>query len=82
MLRIGFAGSALAFWLTTAFVTIAQAQSNGIAIGSGGGGGPGTDGGTMATSGSAPEFDGPAGVAAIALLACAAMIAYRRFARK
>lgn len=30
-------------------------------------------------SGAAPEIDGPAGIAAVALLACAGIMAYRRF---
>jgi hypothetical protein len=49
-----------------------------LAGGSPGGGGTGLDGGPS----SAPEIDGPAGIAAIALLASAGIIAYNRYKRK
>lgn len=52
----------------------------GAGNGFGNGGGGGTDGG--GAFGSAPEIDGPAGVAAIALLVSAGLIAYNRFRRK
>lgn len=63
-----FAG--LTFWLTTAATTVALAHKHG--------GGGGHSGGGA----SAPEIDGPGGVAAIALLVSVGMIAHNRYKQK
>jgi hypothetical protein len=63
-------------------VAVSEALA-GAGLGAGAGfgtGGGGTDGG--GAFGSAPEIDGPAGVAAIALLVSAGLIAYNRFRQK
>jgi hypothetical protein len=62
----------------TVFFWIAAA-SEVLALASPGGGGRGFGGGGTA---SAPEIDGPGGVAAIALLVGAGLIAYNRYKKK
>ena len=70
-----FAAATLFFWLTTV--------SEVLALGNSGGGGRGFGGGSGGGGGSsAPEIDGPAGVAAIALLVSAGFIAYNRYKKK
>ena len=71
--------TALTCWLTTAVTSVALAQGQGgglsgepmarYVIENGGGGA------------SAPEIDGPGGIAAIALLVSVGMIAYNRYKR-
>jgi hypothetical protein len=58
--------------LTTASQVLAHRPGGGWGPGPGGGGGPVA----------APEIDGPAGVAAIALLVSAGIIAYNRYKKK
>lgn len=76
--RVGL--TAFAFWCATAAFSAAWGQVR-MMDGGTGGGGSGTEGGTAAVSGSAPEFDGPGSVAALALLISVAFIAYNRFYR-
>lgn len=63
----------------TIFVWLATV-SEVLALGSPGGAGRGIGGGGPTTS--APEIDGPGGVAAIALLVGAGLIAYNRYKNK
>ncbi len=65
---------------TAAFVS-AVSVSEALALGSAGAG-SGFGGGNGGGRASAPEIDGPAGVAAIALLVGAGMIAYNRYRKK
>jgi hypothetical protein len=60
-------------WSVMASEVLAGSYVGGGGHGLGGGGGGGA---------SAPEIDGPAGVAAIALLVSAGFIAYNRFKKK
>lgn len=55
---------------------------NGGGWGSGGNGGGGGGNGGGSVGGSAPEIDGPAGVAAIALVACVGLYLYNRYRRQ
>lgn len=71
-MRVRVAATALTFWLTSAAYTVAMAQYTSGPPGKGSG--PPTH--------AAPEIDGPAGVAAIALLVSVGMIAYRRYKQK
>jgi hypothetical protein len=66
-------------WVATASEVLALGSPGGGGRGLGGGGGGGSLGGGTA---SAPEIDGPAGVAAIALLVGAGLIAYNRYKKK
>ena len=68
-----FVTTTLFFWLATASEVLAGGYIGGGGRGFGGGGGGGH---------SAPEIDGPAGVAAIALLVGAGFIAYSRYKKK
>lgn len=65
----------------TLFVSMCAA-SQALAMGNPGGGGRGFGGGGGNSVGSAPEFDGPGGIAAIALLVSVGLIAYHRFRKK
>jgi hypothetical protein len=69
----------LKFAAATFFVWVATA-SEVLALGYIGGGGHGLGGGGGGHS--APEIDGPAGVAAIAVLVSAGLIAYNRYKKK
>jgi hypothetical protein len=60
------------FWLAAASEVLASGYTGGGGRGLGGGGG----------TASAPEIDGPGGVAAIALLVGAGLIAYNRYKKK
>jgi hypothetical protein len=62
-----YAAATLFFWLATV--------SESLALG-------GNWGGDKGFGGSAPEIDGPAGVAAIAVLVSAGLIAYNRYKKK
>jgi hypothetical protein len=62
-------------WCCTASQVLAFASSGGAGKGFGGGGGH--SGGA-----SAPEIDGPAGIAALAVLVSAGLIAYNRYRKK
>jgi hypothetical protein len=66
-MRKPLALTALTFWFTTAVTSVALAHRSG-----GPRGGPA----------SAPEIDGPGGVAAIALLVGVGLIAYNRYKNK
>lgn len=68
-----YAAATLFFWLTTVSEVLAFGDYGGSGSGFGGGRGGGS---------SAPEIDGPAGVAAIALLVSAGFIAYNRYKKK
>ena len=86
-MRIRLAAVTLMAWLTTSVYTVAMAQSprggGGWGGGSGGGSSGGGGSGSVPGSGtSAPEIDGPGGIAAIALLVSVGMIAYNRYRRK
>jgi hypothetical protein len=70
MVRI--AAATLFVWCATASQVLAGAYLGGGGQGLGGGGG----------GHSAPEIDGPAGVAAIAVLVSAGIIAYSRLRKK
>ena len=59
-------------------VSVAEALAQGHGKGGGNSGNGKGNGGPVG----APEIDGPAGVAAIALLVCCGVIAYRRFRNK
>ena len=74
-----FVTATLFFWLVTASQVFAGGHTGGGGHGFGGGGGGGGSGGGGS---SAPEIDGPAGVAAIALLVSAGFIAYNRYKKK
>ena len=63
--------TALAFWCCTTASAFAMGWFGGAGSGLGGGGGGGSN--------SAPEIDGPGGIAAIALLVSVGLIAYNRF---
>jgi hypothetical protein len=66
-----YAAATFFVWLTTASQVLAH-----------GGGGPGGHGRGGGGGASAPEIDGPGGVAAIALLISAGFIAYNRYKKK
>lgn len=68
------AAATLFVWTATASEVLAGAFFGGGGHGLGGGGGGGGH--------SAPEIDGPAGVAAIAVLVSAGLIAYNRYKKK
>ena len=67
-----------------ALFVLAGTASEVLAFGSAGGAGKGLGGGSGGggSTASAPEFDGPGGVAAIALLVSAGLIAYHRYKKK
>jgi hypothetical protein len=67
--------------VANAFFVSMCAASQAMAMGNPGGGGHGFGGGGGGAA-SAPEFDGPGGVAAIALLVSAGIIAYNRYRKK
>ena len=73
-----FVTTTLFFWLATASQVFASGYTGGGGHGFGGGGGGGSGG----RGSSAPEIDGPAGVAAIALVVSAGLIAYNRYKKK
>ena len=73
-----FVTTTLFLWLATAPQVFASGYTGGGGHGFGGGGGGGRGGGGS----SAPEIDGPAGVAAIALVVSAGLIAYNRYKKK
>jgi hypothetical protein len=64
-------------WCCAVSQALAFASPGGAGKGFGGGGGGGGGGGS-----SAPEIDGPAGMAAIAVLVSAGLIAYNRYKKK
>jgi hypothetical protein len=71
-----YAAATLFFWLTTTSEVLAFSSPGG------GGQGFGDRGGNDGPTTAAPEIDGTAGVAAIALLVSAAFIAYNRYKKK
>ncbi len=74
MFRI--ASTTVFLWCCGVSQALAFASSGGAGKGFGGGGGGGGGGA------SAPEIDGPAGIAAIAVLVSAGLIAYNRYRKK